>query len=789
MPLHVENENLFRQALDEGVNLLLGAGFPVLAQNLSGEDIPVGGKLQSEIRDRFDLPNGLDLPMMASILEAENRDAFHAYLRQRFSIGSFDERYMVLDHFAVKSILTTNIDDLAFHIYDQSTRHYLNDKLRHGSVYRDRAAVDYLPLHGCVLHDANDFVFSKTSIASAFSADPDKWARLTNGIQDYPTVFWGYSLSDSGVLQALAPRARLGRAKRDMWFLSREANLASDRYLRALGFNLITGDTAELLDYLLGIPRSQTAASTSRRTTRLMFPDECVPDLATTPARPIADFYLGAPPDWYDIFSGRVHRTAHAPRIENAILSGKNVLVIGMTASGKSTLMMQVAASLQTRHHKLVCDSLTVQKAEFILNKLAGDRAIIFVDNFADSIDAFSLLAASSAVQVVGFDRDYLFERASHLIDRQTFVTLNVTGLDAPDIQSICEKMPPEIRRSVIVFPATEEDVSPSLHEVIVSNIAVSQLATRFAGSLVQLEREDEHLHDFLIMCCYVHSCRVPVPYSLASAFLSEAVQSYADFLNYIKRLNSVVLDYGGQVVESDQDHFVPRSTLFAEAIMDQVAAVSLKRVLLRFHREISPVHICRYDTFRRYAFDAHIMKKAFGVWEEGRDFYQEMFEREGSPYIRQQGALYLAHRRRFREAFAWIDEARNLTQSKVFSIRNSYAIILFRSNIDAGEPWTEKVRLTLRESMDMLAECYRYDLRKQYHALTFADQAVKYFDVYRDGNARDYLLKAAAWLEVELKRDAQNRSILHLRRMVERRLRDSDVPSAASTPSAQKNT
>ncbi len=144
---------------------------------------------------------------------------------------------------------------------------------------------------------------------------------------------------------------------------------------------------------------------------------------------------------------------------------------------------------------------------------------------------------------------------------------------------------------------------------------------------------------------------------------------------------------------------------------------------------------------------------------------------RDPSPYLRQQAALYLAHKRRFQEAFKWIDEAIEASGNRIPSIRNSHAIILFNANINISDYGSGVVASTLKRSMDILAECYKYDKRKGYHALTFADQAVRYWQVYGDSPAKSYLETARTWLVEESTRSPWHRGVKRLLRSVEREL------------------
>ena len=110
------------------------------------------------------------------------------------------------------------------------------------------------------------------------------------------------------------------------------------------------------------------------------------------------------------------------------------------------------------------------------------------------------------------------------------------------------------------------------------------------------------------------------------------------------------------------------------------------------------------------------------------------------------------------------------MTRGKVFSIVNAHAIILFRANIGFSTRDVE-VQRQLKLSMDTLAECYRYDKRKIYHARTFAEQAAEYWDVYGDEVAKSYLNTAKIWLAEELAKTPTDRSVRILLRRINRLL------------------
>ena len=139
------------------------------------------------------------------------------------------------------------------------------------------------------------------------------------------------------------------------------------------------------------------------------------------------------------------------------------------------------------------------------------------------------------------------------------------------------------------------------------------------------------------------------------------------------------------------------------------------------------------------------------------------------SPYIRQHEALFLNERRRYKEAFKAIDLALAEAGGKNFTIKNSHAIILFRANIGFAEK--PGVRVELDKSMKILMDCYSSDRRKGFHALTFAHNAVQYWDIYRDDVAKRYLDYASQWLVDQKKLQPWMTGIDRLQRLVQKRL------------------
>lgn len=771
--MNIENENSFLAALSNGINLFIGSGFSILAKDQHGRHLPTGPQLCAELIAQFKVPANLDLSQVATILNTTARDELWSYLQTRFTVGDFPREYGAIDTIRVESIFTTNIDDLLYNIYSKSKNSYLNDLDLHGATFRDRQAIDLVTLHGCVVDNSRELSFSGTELASAVARDPDRWRFLTNSLQSRPTLFWGYSLTDAGTLQSLHPSTVRERRLADRWItVLPNTDEGTLRYFRALGFQIVEADTLELLLYLNRQQLTANVDHLGNAPTKEVLPEWSIPDVGTVPVRSIIDFYRGAPPTWYDIYSGQLHATRHHARIRDALNAKKHTLVVGVPGSGKSTLLMQVMKDFPFSGHKLICEAPTPEKAALILNRLEGAKALIGIDNFSDSLDGFITLLWAPNIQVLACDRDYWFEIVSHRIPDEDLRVLDVTDLDSEDVQQLLQRIPAKVRKPDSASPGT----APSIFEVIESNIAFPSLSTRYAAVLQQLAREDVRLLEFLLICSYVHSCRTPVSMDMLLAFFSDNVSDYSEIHDMRENLGRLLTDYLGDLDDGDQDYYSPRSTLVAEAVINQAGLADLKRVITRFHNKVSPYRIHRFDVFKRRAYDATLMQRVFDEWEEGKGFYRSAYDRDKSPYVLQQGALYLAHKRQFQEAFQMIDEALVVSNRRIPSIRNSHAVILFRANINRPET-DGTVKRTLQQSMEILRECYGDDKRKAYHATVFADQALSYDGRFGRSESKEYLETAASWLKEEQRRSPWHREVKRLYGVIARRLGAGGTP------------
>src|SRR5271165_1571445 len=127
--MNVSNENTLRSALTDGFNLFLGAGFSVLARNARGQTMPVGNQLPLELGEVFGVAGAdrLNLSQICTIIRSTRSLELDAFFGDRFRIENYDERYEHIEKLNIKSIFTTNIDNLVFRIFEESPTRFIND--------------------------------------------------------------------------------------------------------------------------------------------------------------------------------------------------------------------------------------------------------------------------------------------------------------------------------------------------------------------------------------------------------------------------------------------------------------------------------------------------------------------------------------------------------------------------------------------------------------------------------------------------------------------------------------
>ena len=193
-----------------------------------------------------------------------------------------------------------------------------------------------------------------------------------------------------------------------------------------------------------------------------------------------------------------------------------------------------------------------------------------------------------------------------------------------------------------------------------------------------------------------------------------------------------------------------------------------MRFMLNKFIERVPIFKICRYDIFKNTAFDADLVTRYFTRYDEGIAFYKKCLEIEDSAFMYQQIALYASRKRKYSEAFRWIDKAKNCERRNIFSIRNTHAIILFNANIEK-ENRDGSVIATLHQSLEILKDCYENDLRKGFHARIFGELILKFYEIYGFEEVEKYIETAVEWLDKEILSKKNSNSSIKKMRQVKR--------------------
>ena len=155
------------------------------------------------------------------------------------------------------------------------------------------------------------------------------------------------------------------------------------------------------------------------------------------------------------------------------------------------------------------------------------------IENFTDDITAFKRLKELPNIQLVGIDRSHNFGYISHLIEKNDFDIINVTPLTDFDIQGIMDTIPEGLRKdeSEIRKNKYRFDADESIFEFVIKHIKGESIKQRYKVFIEDLEDRDPDLAEFLVLCAYMHSARVPLS--------MEVVYSYFDEYDYNPKIRN----------------------------------------------------------------------------------------------------------------------------------------------------------------------------------------------------------------------------------------------------------
>ena len=119
--MRFDNEALFVSLVSNyGMNLYLGAGFSVYAENEIGEKLPLGNEIKDRLIEVFGLKTNREYTLSKTCqkIKRDNKDALERLLKETYRVKSFDKMYTGLYQLPIKNVITLNIDNLIEKIYE-----------------------------------------------------------------------------------------------------------------------------------------------------------------------------------------------------------------------------------------------------------------------------------------------------------------------------------------------------------------------------------------------------------------------------------------------------------------------------------------------------------------------------------------------------------------------------------------------------------------------------------------------------------------------------------------------
>lgn len=763
--MRFDNEALFVSLVSNyGMNLYLGAGFSVYADNEAGEKLPLGNEINKHLIDVFGLKTNREYTLSKSCqkIKKDNKDALERLLKETYRVKSFDKMYTGLCRLPIKNIITLNIDNLVERIYeDESSTKIIADNNITGPLEKNNV-VNLYKLHGSVTYPmGSDMSFTDKELTDLFVREPGLFNTVSLKLSSAPTLFWGTSFGDNDSLELICHSEIYSKSATPKWIVVYPLDNVEDTIedLEDLGFNIVVADTKELMEYLCSL---SFAASTKvkkyvYREYRENFPANfiCNELEHSSVRRPVMDFFSGAEPVISDILSSNVKRTSYFNQILQTIFSKRVTLITGIPGCGKSTLLMQLAFGKEIDGRKFWFNSIIKQEAEKLVKLVKDDKNVtVFLDNLYSNVDAFEVLKGSSNIKLVLAERALNYEYVKRFLSISSDAIVDVSNLAASDIQNICLSMNKSSSDAIALM---EKNENISLLEIVFFASTNAQIKERISGYIKDLaEFKDEKLKIDLLelytLVNYTSSCGIPATMDMLYFYFGDLIENYEDIIYALKKMNKIIVETTDEELKIDesQDYLIMRSKLFAEKSIFLIPPEIFAHVLEKFLDKVSPHAIYRYDIFKRKAYDADFTRRAFSK-TRGIQFYEKLLLQNSNPYVRHQYSIFLQRKGDINLAWEQIDRAHTECQKKIFSIANTHAIIMFEKNM-AVEAKNEKEldiqKNTIGRSFSTLEYCLSQDIRVSYHALTYARNAIRYYEKFgKDEFSESYIDSATVQL------------------------------------------
>lgn len=767
--MRFDNEKLFISLVKKsGLNLYLGAGFSVYAYNENDEPLPLGNKINERLIEQFELKTSrkYTLSQTCQKIKKNNKDALERVLKDTYRVKSFENVYLNLNRLPIKNIITLNIDNLIEKIYeDKSSEKTVADSNITGSLEKNNV-INLYKLHGSVTYPiGSDMSFTDKELTDLFVRKPGLFQTVSVKLASAPTLFWGTSFGDNNSLELICQSETNAKSELQKWIVVYPSDNAEEfiEDLEDLDFNIIVADTKELIEYLcsLSFATQEKVHKYIYKEYRTKFPTNfiCKELKNASVRRPVMDFFSGAEPVISDILSYNVKHTSYFNQCIQTILSKRITLITGIPGCGKSTLLMQLAFCDELDGRKFWFSSMLKEEAEKLVKLVKDDKNVtVFFDNLYSNVEAFEILKAGNNIRLVLAERALNYEYVKKFLSISSDSIVDISNLNPNDIQNICASMNKSSRDAMQLMKKNE---NISLLEIVFYVSTNSQIKERITGYIKDLECfKDEHLKIDLLelytLVNYTSSCNIPITMDMLYFYFSDMIDSYEDIIYALEKMNKIIVETSDEnlKVDNSQNYLMMRSKLFAERSISLIPSKVFANVLNRFLDRVNPHIIYRYDIFKKKAYDADFTGRAFSK-EAGIKFYDRLLLQNKNPYVRHQYAIFLQRKNDINLAWEQIDRAYTECQKKIFSIANTHAIIMFEKNMAVEAEVENDLRIqknTIERSFTTLEYCMSQDVRVSYHALTYARNAIRYYEKFgKDDFSNRYIECAIEQLQAIL--------------------------------------
>jgi len=750
-----ELETLFIHELTEGMNLFIGAGFSLLPDN-NGNSLPTASELCKEVCERFNVED-IFYDDIYAVSEMVPKKDYQIFLRNRFKTRSeINSKYKLLDKLNIKCIITTNIDDIIHKVYrltESSTpQHFLITQKPYGRVRNDENGVYYLPLHGDVCDEESVLYFGKFELSDVESRNKDLFDTAQEKLDKAPVLFWGYSFNDTGV-QKLIKKLLDSNKHSNIWVQCIKSDQKQIVFFEKMGCKVIIADTNEFFDWIENsfiqtISENLTSNDTLSYNTKVVNKYR-IPTPFSVATNSIEQYYKHGDTHWFSIFNNHPYETSLVDKLWTKSLLHKNLVFIGDSFSGKTTALMQCAAKRNNESVFYFNGDTIVEEAEFFLKHIKGKKIIVFLQDIHKDINVFCFFAKEKDVKIIATADRYIFENVKHIIQKQKIeYQYEIVGsIDCDTARLVYNHIPKQLQQNEFTYTenALEEYsyielLGQNVQGFITKEKVVEMLST--VNNSCNDNNAVENRNEILLIALTVYLERHD------SLMSTDLFFSFFEFNDYFTQIEPLVKSVKGLLidsteVDSSQDYFLIRSKFFLQYaelafVNDENLREIYKYTISKFVKVVPKRNVCRYDSFKRKAYDSKLFYKLFN--SDAIDLYDTLYNADNNPYTLQQKALCLSLLKRSKEAFSSIEEALSYLPNN-FSIKNSKAEIIFNANKTLK---TEDAHNQLDNAISILEDCKTNDKKQNYHAMLYAKIALHLNSTF---NCGIYLKSAYEWL------------------------------------------